>query len=105
MRRIMPNTFAGRRGRVLQLGPGHPAHQVVVDALDDAVRRAARERGLVPRHHPAGEDLLGPPDRPAGGSVQLDGQVRDAPRRDVGGYVKLAAPDDAEVDHAGRAAA
>ncbi len=59
-----------------------------------------RERGLVLGHHPAGEVLLGRPDRPADPSVQFDGEVGDAAGGDVGGHVDLAAAHDAEVDHA-----
>ena len=52
------------------------------------------------RHHPAGEVPLCRPDRPAGLSVQLDGDVGDAAGGNVGGHVELASADDAEVDHA-----
>src|SRR6187397_1435160 len=38
--------------------------------------------------------------RTAGRSVELDGQVGDAPGGDVGGDVDLAAADDAELDDA-----
>src|SRR3712207_7592799 len=50
---------------------GHPAHEVAVDAVDQGVRRTARQRGLVPRHHPAGQVAFGRPDRAAGRSLQL----------------------------------
>src|SRR5208282_998485 len=72
--------------RVLQLRPGHPADEVVVDTLDAGVGGSVRERGLVLGHHPAGEVLLGCPDRPADPSVQFDGEVGDAAGGDVGGH-------------------
>ena len=98
----MVNTFSPdlRGRRFLQLRPGHPAHQVVVDAVDGGVGGPVRDRRLVPPHHPAGEVPLGRPDRPAGLTVQLDREVGDAAGGDVGGHVDLAAADDAEVDHA-----
>ena len=72
----------------------------MVDALGTGVGGSVRERGLVLRHHPPGEVPLCRPDRPAGRSVQLDGEVGDAAGGDVGGHVELAAAHDAEVDDA-----
>src|SRR3954466_9600008 len=59
-----------------------------------ATIRRARSRSAAPVGRPAG------PARPAGGPVQLDGEVGDPAGGDVGGHVDLAAADDAEVDHA-----
>ncbi|HSS90121.1 MAG TPA: hypothetical protein VLL69_12450, partial [Streptosporangiaceae bacterium] len=95
------HVLAGLRGRrLLQLRPGHPADQVVVDALRADVRGSVRERGLVPRHHPASEGPFCRPDRPASSFVQLNREVGDTAGGDVGGHVELAPAHDAEVDHA-----
>src|ERR1700760_685531 len=67
---------------------------------DDWAGLPGGERVLVAPDHPAGEVALGGADRAAGRSVQLDGEVGDAARGDVGGHVDLAATDDALVDHA-----
>src|SRR6202451_1455250 len=48
----------------------------------------------------AGRFATALPDRAAGLTVQLDREVGDAAGGDIGGHVKLAPADDAEVDHA-----
>ena len=95
------HVLAGLRARrLLQLRLGHPADEVVVDALGADAGGSVRERGLVPRHHPASEVLFCLPDRPAGPFVQLNGEVSDTAGGDVGGHVELAPAHDAQVDHA-----
>ncbi len=84
---------------LLPLPRGHPAHQLVVDAVDRS-GAPPLQSAQVARHHAVGELPLGLADRATDTVVELDGQVGDAPRRDVSRHVDLAAPHDAHVDDA-----
>src|SRR3954453_4310959 len=118
MRRIMVKTFsplvvaasfsserATRRTRSWSMPSTTPAGGRFARAVSywAPIRRprprpAARIGRRGPR--PAHEVALGRPDRPAGRSLELDGEIGDAAGGDVGGHVDLPAADDAPVDHA-----
>ena len=84
------------------LALGHPAYELVVDAVEAEVGRAGAtvlERRLVATDQTLRELLLRLADGAADGALELDRQVGDTAGGDVGGDVDLAAADDAEVDH------
>ena len=84
------------------LALGHPAYELVVDAVETDVGRAGAtvlERRLVATDQTLRELVLRLADRAADGTLELDRQVGDPAGGDVGGDVDLAATDDAEVDH------
>lgn len=74
---------------------------VETDLVQGGAAGAHLQRGPVALDQPVGEGGLGGTDRAAGRSVELDGEVGDPARRDVGDHVDLAAAHDAHVDHAG----
>ena len=83
------------------LALGHPAYQLVVDAVVADARGAGTtvlERRLVATDEALGQLLLGLADRAADRALELDREVGDPAGRDVGGDVDLAAADDAQVD-------
>ena len=96
------HVVAGLLGRrVLELAGRDAARQVVVDRPADRRVAARLERRAVAADEAACERLLRRTDRAPDGTVELDGQVRDAAGRDVRDDVDLAAAHDAHVDHRG----